>query len=53
MYCYCYFIIQRKGFVHQAVNYNKLGILGLILEYGGDSNLQSSVSDYILFVVHM
>ena len=53
MYMYCYFIIQMKVFVHQAASYNKLMILGFILEYGGDSNIQSSVSDYILFVVSM
>ena len=39
--------------MHQAAIHNKVTILDLILQHGGDANLQDRVSDYILFVIHM
>ena len=55
MYMYCsYFIIQsRWSLLHQAAIYNKVTIVDLILQHGGDANLQDVVSDYILIVIHM
>ena len=54
MYMYCsYFIIQERSFLHQAVDHDKIRILALILQHGGDANLQDGVSDYILIVIHM
>ena len=54
MYMYCsYFIIQRWSLLHKAVDHDKIRILALILQHGGDANLQDRVSGYILFVIHM
>ena len=54
MYMYCsYFIIQGWSFLHQAANFNKVSTLKMILQHGGDANLQDVVSDYILIVIHM
>ena len=39
--------------MHQAANYSELKILDVMLNIGGDSNIQDDVSDYILFVIHM
>ena len=38
--------------MHRAALFDKLKILGFIYKNGGDSNIQDSVSDYILFVIH-
>ena len=47
MYMYCsYFIIQGECLLHQAAIYNKVTIVDLILQHGGDANLQDLVSDY-------
>ena len=54
MYMYCsYFIIQGWSLLHKAAVYNKVTIVDLILQHGGDANLQDGVSDYILIVIHM
>ena len=54
MYMYCsYFIIQEWSLMHKAVGHDKIRILALILQHGGDANLQDVVSDYILIVIHM
>ena len=48
MYC-SYFIIQEWSLMHQAAIWKKVKILDVMLKHGGDSNIQDSVSDYILF----
>ena len=54
MYMYCsYFIIQGWSLMHQATYCNKVSTLKMILEHGGDANIQNGVSDYILIVIHM
>ena len=54
MYMYCsYFIIQERSLLHQAAIYNKVTIVDLILQHGGDANIKDHVSDYILIVIHM
>ena len=54
MYMYCsYFIIQKRGFLHQAARFNKVTILEMMLRHGANIDLQDRVSDYILFVIRM
>ena len=51
MYMYCsYFIIQPGwSLLHKAADCNKVTIVDLILQHGGDANIKDDVSDYILF----
>ena len=54
MYMYCsYFIIQEWSLLHQAASCNKVTIIEMILNHGGDANIKNVVSDYILIVIHM
>ena len=52
-YCSTCSIVRLITILHQAAIYNKVTIVDLILQHGGDANIKDDVSDYILFVIHM